>query len=117
MPLMNAPASMELSSGLRVPGAVLMPITNSSMATAGDARRRPTRNKRRRNIGAQGRTAALRLSLLSAAETRPRPGRAATVVGRPLLGRLEEGARLGEALLVEVLALGRRFKRVPPGGE
>ena len=39
------------------------------------------------------------------------------MIGGPLLGRLEEGARLGEALLVEVLVLLCRFQGIPPGRE
>src|SRR5262249_49185635 len=81
---------------------------------------------RRPNIGAKLTLALRKLkhdaclsgtaSLLRAAEagwTQRR--RATTMIGRPLLWRFEEGAGLGQALLVEVPVLLGRFQGVPPG--
>src|SRR5438067_10076381 len=105
-------ASIELIRGFMVPGAWVMASTSSSLATAGKARSVRSRLRRRRIITAKIARLAPRCH-----RPMPRRGRAAAMIGRPLLGRLEEGARLGERLLVEVLALVRRLQRVPPGGK
>src|SRR4051812_27529215 len=106
-------ASIELISGFMVPGAWVMASTSSSLADAGNARSVKSRLRRRRIIAAKIARLAPRCHRPQAAWR----GRPAAVIGRPLLGRLEEGARLGEPLLVEVLALLGRLERVPPGGQ
>src|SRR6187397_823792 len=115
-------ASIELMMGFIVPGAWVMASTSSSLAAAGNAISVRSRLRRRRTIAAKVALPATKLKLpadspSSALAPRrhhsragPRCGRTAAVISRPLLGRLEEGARLEEAPLVEQLVLLRRLQ-------
>src|SRR4029450_13625278 len=115
MLLISDLASIELISGFQVPGDWVMPITSSSLARAGAASAESARStKRIRRI--MPAAPSHDISWLSPPQHGPRRRRAAAVVGRPLLGRLEEGARLGDALLLERLVLFRALQGAPPRG-